>query len=400
MDNIPENMKSISLASFRPGMFFEAPVYLEDDFILITQEIPVSEDLVKNLRHWNFQDVYTEGSPAGRVVGSDGKTGILKSAILDNDVKEQEGRRKAKVFYREMIHFTEQVFERFKKDNSLNLASITEKVKEAIVMIKENSQYVLRFRDVDDISSDYQISHAVKTTVLALTLGMGMEGTVKIPPHKLIELGICALIHEVGMLRIPPQIYQKSEELTPKERQLITAHPILGFNLLKTHTLPQDILLGVLHHHERNNGTGYPQKLKEEQISLFGKIVGIACSYIAQISSRPFRNSKDGHASLMDLLSNMQNLYDKNVINTLLLTLSVYPIGTYVRLQNGCLGMVVKANEQNPRFPVVKLLVDDHNAPFREQSLVNTAEYDELHIKHVTSDEEIRDLIDKGILLT
>jgi HD-GYP domain-containing protein (c-di-GMP phosphodiesterase class II) len=394
------DFKQVPLANFRSGMCFEAPVFLEEDYILLSPEIAVSDELVTSLKRWGFSEVRTEGSPIGRVIGQDGKAGILKSAILDSDIKEQEGRRKAKIFYKEMVRFTEHFFERFKKDNSLNLTSVTDKVKETMAIIKENRQYVLRFSDFDDIKTDYQVSHAVKSTILALALGMetAPAGSIKIPPHKLIELGICALLHEIGMLRIPPQIWQKSEQLTDKERQLITAHPILGFNLLKTHTLPQDILFGVLQHHERNNGTGYPQKLQEAQISQFAKIVGVACSYVAQISTQPFREVKDGHTSMMDLLSNMQDKYDRGVINTLLHILSVYPIGSYVRLQNNCTGMVVNSNEVNPRHPVVKLLLDDQLAPFREQPLVNTGEYDDLHVKLVLSELDVKDLTDRGLL--
>lgn len=392
--------KQVPLANFRSGMCFEAPVFLEEDYILLSPEVAVSDELVESLKKWGFSEVLSTGSPIGRVIGQDGKAGILKSAILDSDIKEQEGRRKAKLFYREMVRFTELFFERFKKDNSLNLTAVTDKVKETMAIIKEMRQYILRFSDFDDIKTDYQVSHAVKSMILSLALGMetAVPGSVKIPPHKLIELGICALLHEIGMLRIPPQIWQKSERLSDKERQLITAHPILGYNLLKTHTLPQDILFGVLQHHERINGTGYPQKLQDTQISQFAKIVGVACSYVAQITNQPFREGKDGHASIMDLLANMQDKYDKGVINTLLHILSIYPIGSAVRLQNGCLGMVVNVNEQNPRYPVVKLLLDDQMAPFREQPLVNTGEYEDLHIHSVLSEAEVRDLTDKGLL--
>lgn len=399
-------MKTIQMQDFRPEMTFPSPVFLDDGgFILTTPAVKVEKSLIKSLRDWGFNSLFTEGDVMGRVLGTDGNAGILQSAIIDQDVKTQQLRSEAKKFYSEALHFTHNIFEGFKKDNHIDLNQLSDFIRRTIDFLKIKKKFLLRFGDFNEVdtkkSYDYHVTHAVKSTFLSLALGMDSIATdgKKIPPHKLIELGISAILHEVGMFRIPPELYDKQGTLSPKEKQLITAHPILGFRMLKTFTFHQDVLLGVLQHHERNDGTGYPQKLKESQISIFAKIISIACSYTAQVSSRPFRTAKDGHRTMIDFIKTSAFQYDRNILETLTGLLSIYPLGCYVVLNNGCTGVVVETNDDTPKYPVVKLFLDKTQAILADQMLVKTSEYDELHIARVLEDDEKASLKGLGLLV-
>ena len=151
-------------------------------------------------------------------------------------------------------------------------------------------------------------------------------------------MGIASLLHEVGMLQIPTKVYDKDGSLSADEKKVIKAHTLLGFRSLREFSLPRDILLGVLEHHERNDGSGYPQGLSTARISQFGKIIAVACSYDAQISNRPFRSGRDAHTSLTGMLREMRSHYDEDVMKALLGILSIYPLGSYITLMNGYTG--------------------------------------------------------------
>ncbi|MDC7239793.1 MAG: HD-GYP domain-containing protein, partial [Spirochaetales bacterium] len=285
--------------------------------------------------------------------------------------------------------FTRKIMDRFRDDNILNLNALTEEVKKAIAMIREDDKYVLRFQEIAPAeNSEYVINHSVKSTILALAIG----DRLKMPNHKLIELGIASLIHEVGMLRIPKKVYEKEGALDEQEKKLINAHTILGFRSVKDLSLPRDILLGILEHHERTDGSGYPQGLDSSRISQFGKIIAVACSYEAQISNRPFRSGRDAHTSLTGMLKEMRSHYDEDVMRALLSLLSIYPLGSYVTLGNGYVGIVTETNDKDPRYPTVKLLLDKGRKLLQDQPVVKTGEESDIKIVSVLNNKEIEEI--------
>jgi HD-GYP domain-containing protein (c-di-GMP phosphodiesterase class II) len=125
--------------------------------------------------------------------------------------------------------------------------------------------------------------------------------------------------------------------------------------MLKSLDFPLAICLSALEHHERENGTGYPRQLAGEKISLYSKIIAVACSYEALISSRPHKEAKDGYSGMVELLKNEGKQYDDTIVRALVLSLSIYPIGLYVLLSNGKKGQVIDVNPENPKFPIVEV---------------------------------------------
>jgi HD-GYP domain-containing protein (c-di-GMP phosphodiesterase class II) len=233
----------------------------------------------------------------------------------------------------------------------------------------------------DTDGEDYLVSHAVKSTIIAIIIGSHL----KLPNHRLIELGVAALLHEAGMIMLPPQVYMAKRALNPAERKAILTHPILSFNLLKSYDFPLVVSLAALEHHERENGSGYPQKLTGEKISLYAKIIAVACSYEALTSSRPHKDAKDGYSGMLDLLKNEGKRYDDAVVKALVLSLSIYPIGLYVLLSSGRKGQVVDVGA-DPKFPMVQIFGE--LTPDGKNKVIETSQ-EGLHIVRPLRKEEI-----------
>ena len=126
------------------------------------------------------------------------------------------------------------------------------------------------------------------------------------------------------MIRLPPQLYMADRQLSAQERKSITAHPVLGYNLLKERQVPMAVCLAALEHHERVNGSGYPRALTGDKISLYSRIIMVACSYDAVTALRPWKEAKDGYAGMVDLLKNEGKQYDDPVIRALVYSLSIF----------------------------------------------------------------------------
>jgi HD-GYP domain-containing protein (c-di-GMP phosphodiesterase class II) len=345
-------LKNYAVKDIPAGSFFSAPVYLDNQFILTAPELNFSKELLKTLEEWDFRELFSDGEPQKEYAGEEEIVqeveGIVEKAFLSDG----EQVRECEHFYNNFLKYVETLFTQIAAKSEIHFSQVAERVKELCDMTKENSRYLLRvMRNDTQEGKNYIASHAIKSTVIALIIG----SFLKLPNHRLIELAVAALLHEAGMLMLPPQVYLAKKELTPQERKAILTHPILGFTLLKSLNFPLVVSLAALEHHERENGAGYPQKLTGDKISLYAKIIAVACSYEALTAARPHKDAKDGYSGMLDLLKNEGKQYDDAIVKALVFSLSIYPIGLYVLLSNGKKGQVVDVNPENPKFPMVQV---------------------------------------------
>jgi HD-GYP domain-containing protein (c-di-GMP phosphodiesterase class II) len=338
-------MKDYPVNTIPPGSYFSRPVYLDEEFVLAAPEMPFSSDLIKLLESWGFKSVSSDGEPReSYTVESSGEAAF----------GEKEYIKQAEDFYRSLKNSVEEFFRQAADTDGINFNLAAEKIKSSLGIIRKNKRYLLRIHKNTETSEDrnYLVTHSVWSTVIALIIGMYL----KLSPHRLIELGVAALFHEIGMIKLPPGIWLSNRPLNPAERKTIMTHTLLGYNLLKSFNFPLSVCIGALEHHERENGSGYPRHLTSDKISLYAKIIAVACSYEALSSNRPHREAKDGYTGMLELLKNEGNQYDETVIRALVYSLSIYPIGLYVLLSDGKRAQVVDVNPEKPRFPVVQLL--------------------------------------------
>ncbi|MGD0726884.1 MAG: HD domain-containing phosphohydrolase [Spirochaetia bacterium] len=383
-------MKSIPLSELVPSEYFDQPVYLDNSYILLTPDSPVTPELLKRLQKWKFQEVFTEGATKdvpGYLSGSK-KSGVAPQTI-DEDIHETRQLAAAQKFYNELTTFATALFVKYVADGVLNLSDVTDWVKKAMHMVHDNRDYLLRFLEVGADSERYLITHSVNTTILALAIG----DYTKAPPHRLIELGNACLLHEIGMYKLPPELRHSSKVLSPEERKLLSAHTLLGYRILKGFSAPENVALAALEHHERIDGSGYPRKLTAPKITDYALIIGVACSYDAMMSKRPFRlGSLDGHAAIRDLAQKNKKQYDEKILKALVYTLSVYPVGTSVQLSNNSKGIVLRTDPAKPRCPIVKVILDPEGKKLAEPKLIQVSESQGLTIIGVLSAEEAKQI--------
>jgi len=380
-----KELKAYDRKEIPTGSFFSKPVYLEKQFILAAPEMPITPAMVKALEEWEFDEVYSAGEPMENYAEQEAEkaeNGALADVSAIGDSSEIT---RAEKFYASFLRYVESVFTQVAIKNELDFKAVAEKIKGACEIIREDRRFLLRIQK--DISNpnpkgNYLASHSVKSTVISIIIG----NYLKLPTHKLIELGVSALLHEIGMIKLPPQVYLSDRPLQPHERKAIITHPVLGFNLLKAYNFPLAVTLGTLEHHERENGSGYPRKLSGDRISLYAKIIAVACSYEALSAQRPHKEAKDGYTGMLELLKNEGKQYDDTVVRALVFSLSVYPIGLYVLLSSGRKGQVVDVNPENPRFPIVQIFGE--LTPDGKNKVVGTSQ-DGLSIIRPLTKEEI-----------
>jgi len=373
--------------TLKPNTLLSGTAYLDENFILLSPETPVTDDLLRLLNAWGYKEIISEEALTSKaLIESEGNDGAL--GIFQDDAEDNQSRDETQRFYSSVLEFTHKLFDTFLKKSTIPIEPLNEQVKLLIAMLKKHRRFLLRLGELDRNGFSYIISHSVNVAILSVAIG----DTLKLPSHKLIELGMAGLLHELGMFKLPDTFQNANRPLTDGEKRALSAHPLLGYRALRELGFPPNVTLAVLEHHEKEDGKGYPQGLTGEKIAMSAKILAVASAYDAQIASRPYRSARSGHASLLELLKDNKKAYDEQILRRLVFTLSLYPIGSLVELKNGSLAMVNDANPEDPRHPDVKILTDEAHSPLVDFPIVKLSERQDLDIQRVLSTEEIRKL--------
>lgn len=342
--------------------FFSKNVYLDKKFLLLIPEIPLTADLKAMLSEWDFTLLYSEGEPSSFMRVKTSSSNISEKDVLDvskeNEIisdnlkKQKENMEEIENRFWDFLRFTDKVFTDYTMKKILDPRLIFDKIKELCDFVKNEKKMILLI-EMQKYSSptNYLVMHSLRSSIFAIIIGLQL----KMPPHRLIELGAACLLHEIGMFRLPPQYYMYEAPLSEEGKKALFTHPVLSYNILKTSSFSLPICLGALEHHERENGLGYPRGLTKEKISMYGKIIAVACSYEAATSPRPYKEAQDASSGLVEMIKNTNSQYDETILKALLFSLSFYPVGMYVYLSNGKIGKVIDVNPDDPRFPIVQL---------------------------------------------
>lgn len=187
--------------------------------------------------------------------------------------------------------------------------------------------------------TDYTSCHAVDTGIIAGVMGAWL----KFPPDKVQTLILCGLMHDIGKSQIPRSILEKPGPLTSEERKTINLHPEYGYYMAKNipNMLPE-VALAILHHHERENGAGYPRKKGASDIHPFAKIVSIADMYDAMTTERSYQKSVSPFKALEALIDAMYIELDKTFCIALIQNICQSLLGSVVLLNNGIQAVVLR----------------------------------------------------------
>ena len=201
-------------------------------------------------------------------------------------------------------------------------------------------------------ADDYTYMHSVAVCALMISLGR----QIGVDENTIPRLGIAGLLHDLGKAMMPQDVLNKPGKLTDEEFGIMKRHPSEGAKLLQSSESIDDIALDVaLHHHEKTDGSGYPEGLKDNEISLYAKMGAVCDVYDAITSNRPYKAGWDPAESLRRMAEWANGHFDPTVFQAFVKSLGIYPIGSLVRLSSGRLGLVVEQSPKSLLTPRIKV---------------------------------------------
>lgn len=363
-------MRKLPLEYLRPGMVVARPIFSAEGKVLLNKGVVLKPYYIQRLREL--------GVPAAYVV--DEKLGDLEVTDIVSDTT----RIKALKIVKEMMAARQEL----KNSSGTSLIKpqrVQQVVDQIIDDLLEQKEIMVNLMDIRAID-DYTFGHSVNVCILALITGITLGYT----RSNLVQLGMGALFHDIGKTLIPLDILNKPGPLTPEEYGVVCCHARYGFDILSSQEeISPTVALVALEHHERYDGSGYPEGLKGQDIHDFAAITGIADVYDALTADRVYRKAYPPHEAC-ELLAGAGNFrHDYRLIKAFLHNIAAYPSGTLVRLNTGEIGVVLDTPRGHSFRPRVRLLYDRYGRRLEVRREINLLDEPHLWVSRVLQPEEL-----------
>jgi HD-GYP domain-containing protein (c-di-GMP phosphodiesterase class II) len=242
----------------------------------------------------------------------------------------------------------------FSSTRDVPLTSLFSIAEMMLLSLAKEKEILIKVMD-PGYSGDYLANHSLNVAFLSCEIGKGMELSYR----ELCELGVAALVHDIGMLKVDSSLYNKKEGLTQNERAALEEHPRLGF--LHFEKCKKDVpwlLRVILEEHKREQGNGYPDDLLGEQHP-YSKIVGICDTFEALTHVRPHRKPFHPADAIKAIMAGKGTLYTSDALRTMIDTLGMFPVGSMVRLNNKKEAFVTQSVWRAPLRPIVRIIQEN-----------------------------------------
>ncbi|MDO3385886.1 HD-GYP domain-containing protein [Gilvimarinus sp. SDUM040013] len=380
----------VPVGELRVGMFvsrldrdwLETP-FLMQGFLLESQDdIDTVIDYCEHVWIDAVQPKWVPPEERGNIEGPRRKTTYI------NKISAQDEHRQAMGVFREARRLTKTLVDDIRLGGTINNDEAKATVKSCVDSILRNPDALLWMTKIRN-QDNYTAEHCLNVCILAIAFGrhLGMSEA------ELEKLGLCGLLHDVGKMRIPPEVLNKPGKLTEKEWKQMSAHVIHGRNLLLASPGVANAAVDVAYsHHERMDGKGYPRKLKSAGISEFSRIISIVDAYDAMTANRCYAPAIPTTQALKIIYKDRGTHFDERLALAFIKSVGLYPPGSIVELKNGLIGLVLEGNKRYRHLPKV-ILLNQGSEPLQKEKIIDLAQ---IEAGKLSKEHLIRDTMPDG----
>ena len=269
------------------------------------------------------------------------------------DVQELTAADGAAVAYEGLAEAADELFEAADSGRAPNGPVVVAAVRAAVDQLGVSdallTETVRRRPEADSLSR-----RSVNVALMAMRLGREVE----FDERRTHALGLCGLTHDLGMLKVPEEVLG-SRRLTSNQLQLLQQHPQDSERIVRAFGKAFEwVGKVVVRVHERRDGSGYPNALKGDDIHEFARIIGLVDTYEAMAQPRADRQARVIYNALKEIIDLRNSLFDRRLIKALIHIVSIVPLGSLVKLNNGEIGRVVATSRLHPTRPTIDVLID------------------------------------------
>ena len=305
---------------------------------------------------------------------------IDRASPAENEAESEQAKQAAKRVYSQGVAVTKEVITGARLGRATNVKRVKRAVQLIVDQVLNNETSVIGLTTIRDYD-EYTFTHSVNVCIFSVALGKKL-GLTRL---QLYDLGMTALLHDVGKARVPIEILNKTTGLDEREWRVMQGHPWLGaltlFSLRSHEELPYRAILVAHEHHMKTDLTGYPKSIRPRLLGLYSRIVSVADGFDAATTRRSYQTVPiEPDQVLREMWENPKRGYERVLVKALINLIGIYPVGTCVILDTFEVAIVAAPNPEGQQLnrPVVRIAVDVNGSmlpPPGEQ--VSLAELDE-----------------------
>lgn len=358
-------IKRIPVSALRVGMYISD---LNKDWIphnnMKKSGFLKNEKVVEKIKQMGVSEIYIDtmkgadtqdGAPAHEVDKENNaaleKAGAL-APLSRPQIALQDEMIVAQKLHNEAKGLVNNVMEDVKIGKGIDVSSIDELAEGMLDSIFRNHNALAclgRIREKDS----YLMEHSVNLSVLMSIFGRSMA----LDKNMLLQTIVGALLHDIGKTLVPDEVLHKPGKLDDAEFSQMKKHVVHSHDILiKTEGISELTVIVAAQHHEKMDGSGYPNGLVGEEISPFGRMVAITDVYDAITADRVYHKGMTPTEAIKKLLEWSGNHLDRSLVEHFIRTVGIFPVGSLVLLESGRLGVVIEANEFDQRLPTVRVM--------------------------------------------
>lgn len=364
-------MRKIAVDYLRQGMRVGKPLYNSAGQVLLNRGVVLSCQYISHLKKIGVPFLYIEDN--------------LTDDIIIDDIIPDELRYKT-------IKEIKTVFQNQTRSGKLSYydtSQVEHSVHDIVSELINNKNAIVNLVDVRSFD-DYTYAHSVNVCILAILTGIALNQSKAVLYH----LGMGALLHDMGKMHVPLEILNKPGKLSEEEFSIMKQHSTFSYQKLTQQKGISSLSARIAYeHHERYDGTGYPNGLKNDQIHFLSQITGMVDMFDAITADRVYRKAFPVHEACEMIAAAGDYYFDHKLILPFLNNIAIYPLGTALELSNGCLAVVTNVSKGYPaNRPTVRVLTDEEKqqvAPYE----VKLEAKQELTIARVVAEHRLQDLL-------
>ncbi len=382
-------LKKVFRNELEEGMRFTAPVFFDDgENMLVSRGVPIKTRELAALDRWKIAFVMT----AGTLVTHDSQLAVENefaelAEVEEMDESDEPGlppepaqldaieytseqilklpevlaNNELYQAYYTLIRDLDAVFSDIRGKKEIRTRGIDRIVNELMVLVHDNRSEIVGFI----LGGDVQEMELAKSSVNIAILSIIIASHLELPRHRVLQIATGALLHDVGMLKIPDSIISKEGALDDTETQLMRSHTFYGYKTIVNELLYADeVGRAAVQHHERWDGDGYPGKIAGENIDIGARVISVADAFEAMVSPKAYRDSMVGYQAMRNLLADNARRFDPDIIKAMIQSMGIYPVGSIVLMNNSSIARVIESHREAPLRPVIRILIDEFAQPY------------------------------------
>jgi HD-GYP domain-containing protein (c-di-GMP phosphodiesterase class II) len=371
-------MRLVPIEFSKPGDYLAKTIFDNDGRVLLREGVMLTEIFLIRIKCLKIYSIYISDEYRDIMIEDVIKPELRQTAI--KTIKETFYSFEKYSLYSSNTNFNEK---RFAKEKQSYFESIGSVAKDIIDEIISKKNVMINLVDIKNMDN-YTYQHCVNVAVISLVIGVQLQ----LNQNELYTLCMGALIHDIGKVLIPKEIILKPGPLTDEEFKTIKQHTTKGYDYLKgclDVSAPARIV--ALQHHEKINGCGYPDNVKDKSINRFARIVAIADVYDALTSDRPYRKAMNPSDAVEYILAHGDSQFDYEMVKAFSKVVVPYPPGTLVKLNTGDIGVVTAVFPDFGLRPEVKIVKSGSDINARQVgSTISLVDQLDIVIKNIVFD--------------